>query len=160
MTIRNANGDRITKTQFAALMSAVPNPATRYTVTEEVFQDYNPTPDDDSASGFESSQRKLFVPGASTFTQADVDALFAAATFGSISPATGGTAGGTAVTIKGTNLAGLTGVTFGGTAATAVVVHDATTVTCVTPAKTAGAVAVVLQDDSGNVSTASAFTYA
>lgn len=55
-----------------------------------------------------------------------------------VSPATGLAAGGTAVTISGWNLTGATGVTFGGTAATAVVVIGPNTITCTSPAKAAG----------------------
>src|SRR4029077_20244791 len=47
----------------------------------------------------------------------------------SVVPSTGLAAGGTAVTISGWNLTGATGVTFGGTAATAVVVVGPTTIT-------------------------------
>ena len=55
-----------------------------------------------------------------------------------VSPATGLAAGGTLVTISGVAFTGATGVTFGGTAATAVVVVNAFTVTCNSPAKAAG----------------------
>jgi hypothetical protein len=55
-----------------------------------------------------------------------------------VSPLTGLAAGGTAVTVTGNGFTGATGVTFGGTAATAVVVVNASTITCVSPAKAAG----------------------
>jgi len=48
------------------------------------------------------------------------------------------TAGGTPVTITGAGFTGATAVTFGGTAATAVVVVNANTLTATTPAKAAG----------------------
>lgn len=56
----------------------------------------------------------------------------------SVSPSTGLAAGGTAVTISGTGLTGATGVTFGGTPATAVVVVNPNTITATSPAKAAG----------------------
>lgn len=83
-----------------------------------------------------------------------------APTVTSLSPTTGSTAGGTAVTITGKDLTGATGVTFGGTAATSVVVVDDTHITCVTPAKTAGAVTVAVTTPAGTGSKTTAFTYA
>ncbi|MEO5822775.1 MAG: IPT/TIG domain-containing protein, partial [Vicinamibacteraceae bacterium] len=60
-------------------------------------------------------------------------------TLTSIAPATGATAGGTAVTLTGTNFAAGTTVTIGGAAATSVVVSSSTRITAVTPAGAAGA---------------------
>ena len=62
----------------------------------------------------------------------------------SISPTSGPTAGGTSVTLTGTNLTGSTGATVGGTAATAFSVTSSTQATFTTPAGTAGAKAVVV----------------
>jgi len=67
----------------------------------------------------------------------------------SISPNTGLAAGGTAVTISGINFTGATGVTFGGTAATAVAVVNANTITCTSPAKAAGTYDVVVTTPNG-----------
>lgn len=77
----------------------------------------------------------------------------------SVSPNSGSDAGGTPVTITGTNFTGATGVTFGGAAATSVVVVNATTITCNTPAGTAGAVTVAVTTPSGTGSLSNAFTY-
>ena len=65
-------------------------------------------------------------------------------TVSSVSPNSGPTAGGTAVTITGTNFAAGATVTFGGTAATNVVVVSSTTITATTPAAAAGAVTVTV----------------
>jgi hypothetical protein len=83
-----------------------------------------------------------------------------AATVTSVGPATGGIAGGTVVTITGTNLTGSTGATFGGAAATGFSVTNATTAVATTPAHAAGAVAVVVTNPNGNGTAAAAFTYA
>jgi formylglycine-generating enzyme required for sulfatase activity/subtilisin-like proprotein convertase family protein len=83
-----------------------------------------------------------------------------APTLGSVSPTTGPTAGGTLITLTGTNLTGATGVTVGGVACTSVQVVSATTVTAVTPAGTVGAKAVAVTTPSGTASLAGAFTYA
>ena len=58
-------------------------------------------------------------------------------TVSSVSPNSGSTAGGTAVTITGTNFAAGATVTFGGTAATNVVVVSGTQITATTPAGSA-----------------------
>ena len=77
-----------------------------------------------------------------------------------ISPATGSTAGGTDVTITGTEFAAGATVTFDGDSATDIIVVSATEITCVTPAHTAGAVDVVITNtDTGTVTSASGFTY-
>ena len=78
----------------------------------------------------------------------------------SVSPSTGAVAGGTAVTITGTNFAAGATVTFGGTAATNVVVSNSTTITATTPAHAAGAVPVAVTNSNGlGGSLASGFTY-
>lgn len=64
-------------------------------------------------------------------------------------PNTGLAAGGTSVTISGWNLTGATAVTFGGTAATAVVVVDPITITATAPAKAAGTYDVVVTTPRG-----------
>jgi len=55
-----------------------------------------------------------------------------------VTPNSGLAAGGTAVTITGAGFTGATGVTFGGTAGTSVVVVNSYTITAVSPAKAAG----------------------
>ena len=65
-------------------------------------------------------------------------------TVSSVSPNSGSTAGGTAVTITGTNFAAGATVTFGSAAATNVVVVSGTQITATTPAGSAGAVTVTV----------------
>jgi hypothetical protein len=67
----------------------------------------------------------------------------------SVTPNTGLAAGATAVTIKGTNFTGATAVSFGGAAATAVVVVDASTITATSPAHAAGTVDVQVTTPKG-----------
>ena len=83
----------------------------------------------------------------------------AAPTVSSISPASGQAAGGTSVTITGTNLTGATSVTIGGTAATGITVVDATTITATTPAGTAGAKDVVVTTPGGSGTGTGLFTF-
>ena len=77
-----------------------------------------------------------------------------------ITPTSGTTAGGTAVTITGTGfLAGAT-VSLGGTAATGVTVVDSTTITATTAAHAAGAVNVVVTNTDAQSGTLSnGYTY-
>src|SRR5208283_1947970 len=81
-------------------------------------------------------------------------------TVSSVSPNSGSTAGGTAVTITGTNFVAGATVTFGSAAATNLVVVSGTQITATTPAGSAGAVAVTVTNSGGQSgSLASAFTY-
>ncbi len=80
-------------------------------------------------------------------------------TFSGISPNTGSAAGGTSVTITGTNLSGITAVTFGGTAAASITQGNATFFTATTPAHAAGPVDVVITTAGGSATGTSAFTY-
>jgi hypothetical protein len=85
---------------------------------------------------------------------------FSEPTITDISPNTGTTAGGTAVTITGTEFATGATVTFDGVSATSITVVSATEITCVTPAHVAGAVDVVVTNtDTGTVTSAGGFTY-
>lgn len=61
-----------------------------------------------------------------------------------------GVAGGTVVTLSGDNLGGSTGVTVGGTAATAVTVLSETQIRFTAPAKAAGTYPVVVVNPAGN----------
>jgi hypothetical protein len=82
-----------------------------------------------------------------------------APTITSVSPNNGPTAGGTAVTITGTNFAAGARVTFGGTAATNVVVVNGTTITATTPAHSSGAVTVTVTVNGQSGNLANGFTY-
>jgi hypothetical protein len=76
-----------------------------------------------------------------------------------ITPSTGSTAGGTSVTISGTNLSGATGVTIGGAACTSLSANTATSVTCLTPAGTGLNKAVVVTTTSGPSTGSVSFSY-
>ncbi len=81
-------------------------------------------------------------------------------TIGSISPVSGSTAGTTSITITGTNFVSGATVTVGGNACTSVVVVSATSITCTTPAGSAGAKDVVVTNsDTGAATSTGGFTY-
>jgi hypothetical protein len=102
------------------------------------------TPEGTSATG-SADQFKYVVP-APTVTK--------------IEPSSGPAAGGTSVTITGTNLSGATAVKFGATNATSFTVNSATSITAVSPAGT-GTVDVTVTTPEGTSATSSAdqFTY-
>ncbi len=77
-----------------------------------------------------------------------------------ISPNSGPVAGGTSVTITGTNFTGATTVAIGGAAATNVTVIGAgTSITATTPAGTAGTASVMVATPGGASATNALFTY-
>lgn len=79
----------------------------------------------------------------------------------SLSPASGSTEGGTAVTVKGDLFQPGATVTFGGAAASAVVVSEATTLTCTTPPHPVGSVDVAVSNpDGGSGTLRGGYTYA
>ena len=82
-----------------------------------------------------------------------------APTVTSLSPNNGPTAGGTSVTITGTNFAAGATVTFGATAATNVVVVSGTQITATTPAGSVGAVTVTVTVNGQSGSLTNGFTY-
>jgi phosphatidylserine/phosphatidylglycerophosphate/cardiolipin synthase-like enzyme len=84
-----------------------------------------------------------------------------APTVTNVAPNGGSTAGGTSVTITGTGFQAGATVTFGGTAATNVVVSNSTTITATTPAHAVGAVDVtVTNPDNQSGTLTGGFSYA
>lgn len=83
----------------------------------------------------------------------------AVVTASAIVPNSGEIEGGTVVVITGDHMTDVTGVTFGGTAATDVAVLSDNQVRCTTPAKPVGAVTVVVTDADGSATKPAFFTY-
>ncbi len=153
MAVFRENGTRVTKSGFPiAAPFRVP-----LRVTEDLYltRDYEGRP----SRLIEGDKRTLLYKAGATVFQEDIDALFPPATVTSVSPTSGPAAGGTVVTINGTNLDGVTSVTFGGTAGTALTIVSREQIRVTTPAKTAGGHAISVVDDSGTVA-AGTFTYA
>ena len=82
-----------------------------------------------------------------------------APTVSSVSPNSGSTSGGTAVTITGANFASGATVTFGSASATSVTVVSGTQITATTPAGSAGAVTVTVTVNGQSGNLVNAFTY-
>lgn len=95
-----------------------------------------------------------------SFTIGAVQAVGASApTVASIAPGTGTTLGGTQVQLRGTGFTGATGVNFGSTPATSFTVIDDSTINAITPASTAGSVAVSVTTPGGTGSLPNAFRF-
>ena len=90
-----------------------------------------------------------------------IEEIMLAVTVSAVSPNSGPTAGGTPVTITGTNLTGATGVKFGSAVATSVTVVSNTEITATSPAGTAGTVDVTVSNGASTSATTTAdhFTY-
>ncbi|HEX8979164.1 MAG TPA: IPT/TIG domain-containing protein, partial [Parasulfuritortus sp.] len=110
-------------------------------------------------AGTAGAQNVAVTTAAGTGTGTGLYTYYAAPTVTSISPSSGPTAGGTAVTITGTNFTGATSVTIGGAAATSVVVVNATTITAITPAGVAGAANVAVTTPGGTGTGTGLYTY-
>lgn len=152
MGVYRADGTRVTKAAF---------PATAVTqVPLKINEDLYVTSDyEQRASKLpEGDKKQLLYRAGAVVDQADIDRLFAAATVTAMSPTSGPAAGGTVVTITGTDLDGVNSVTFGGTAGTALTIVSRTEIRVTSPAKVAGAAAVSVADDAGAVA-AGNFTY-
>ena len=103
-----------------------------------------------------------WVDVAGTWTPGPVESFTttSAPTITSVSPSSGSTSGGTAITITGTGFANGAAVKVGGTSATSVVVVNSTSITATTPAGTAGPQDVVVTNtDAGTVTSTGGFTY-
>lgn len=88
------------------------------------------------------------------------DVAAVAPTVSGISPSYGPTAGGTNVTVTGTNFASGATVTLGGVSTTNVVVVDSTTITCTTGAHASGVVDVVVTNpDTQSGTLTGGYTY-
>ncbi|AYV46331.1 hypothetical protein CFHF_15635 [Caulobacter flavus] len=105
--------------------------------------------------------RVTTVGGTSATSASDQFTYVPAPTVTSISPTAGPTVGGTTVTITGTNLAGATAVTFGGSAATGFTVNSNTQITATAPANAAGTYDIRVTTVGGTSATSAAdqFTY-
>jgi hypothetical protein len=110
------------------------------------------------AAGYEGSETFAVrvSDGIATATRQITATVASPPTVSGISPSIGPTAGGTTVTITGTNLATATAVNFGGTNAAAYSVDSATRITATSPPGTAGAVHITITTAGGTSVTSSA----
>ncbi|MGN9842472.1 IPT/TIG domain-containing protein [Nonomuraea sp. H19] len=153
MTVYRANGTQINKTTAATLVTAVPVTDPLVKVSERIYEAVRA-----EGSNYPNVRRRLKFAAGQVIRQSELNACFPTPTITGVSPATGPAAGNTLVTVKGSNFSLGTTVTFGGTAATSITVVNETTLTCRTPAKTAGASDVAVTNDSATAT--GGYTYA
>jgi len=89
-----------------------------------------------------------------------VNAAPPAPTVTSFTPANGPAAGGTVVTITGTNFQSGATVMFGDAAAASVTINSATSISATAPAHASGGVTIVVTNPDGQSATAGTFTFA
>jgi hypothetical protein len=154
MGLYTANGTRVTKAAFPSTSVTDPEKV----ITQDLYSTRPYTTDGDQQP--EGSIKTVAFKAGAVLRQSEIDKLFPAATIATVSPATGGVAGGTVVTITGTNLDGVSAVNFGATPGTALTILSAKKLTVTAPASAAGAKDVVLVDDAGNVTKTGGYTYA
>ncbi len=82
---------------------------------------------------------------------------YTSVTVSNITPSSGPSTGNTPVTITGTNMTGITQVSFGGVAVTCT--STSTSISCTTPANSAGTVDVVITTANGPITKMGAYTY-
>ncbi len=133
-------------TAFSALLSSATVPAGLLPITPGTTYYFNAW----------SEVGGVWTPG----SVLNFSTLPSAPTVTGIAPTSGTTAGGTVVTITGTDLSGATAVKFGSTSATSVTVASSTSITAISPAGS-GTVDVTVTTSGGTSATSSAdhFTY-
>lgn len=142
MTVQLTDGTAVTKAGLAKTAYTADDPL--FTITSDLYEVREL-----AGSTTRTGKRRLARAG-EIVRQSDIDRWFPDATVTAVSPAVGSTAGGTAITVTGTHLRGVTKVKIGGTDCTGTLVCTEGTITgAITPAKTAAAYAVTVVDDSG-----------
>lgn len=150
MPIYTEAGARLTAAAVVKTAVVVADPT--FAITNRVFEDQ-------PLHGADTPGRRVKWHAGQVIPTSEFNAAFQIPTIASITPATGPAAGGTVVTIRGTDLNMVTAVTFGGTPGTALTV-TATTAKVTAPAHAVGAVAVALSHDSGaDVTQAAGFSF-
>ena len=99
------------------------------------------------------------IGGTSTIVAADQFTYASTPTVTAVSPLAGPIAGGTSVTLTGTNFFAPATVSFGGTAGTAITVNNATTITVTAPAHAVGTVDITVTTGAGTSATSAADQY-
>jgi hypothetical protein len=157
----NVAGGGTTPYSYTVSVGTLPTGTTLNASNGTVFG----TPSASGAFSYTITATDSSSPTAQTATQASSGTIAPATltpTVTGIGPNGGPPAGGTSVTITGTNLTGATAVSFGGANAAQVAVNSATEITALSPAGAIGTVNVTVTTPNGTSATSAAdqFTYA
>jgi hypothetical protein len=153
MSLHQANDTRLTRTAFDALTTAYVDPDPKFVVNQDIFGHGK----SDGETG-KSRRSRVFRAG-QVVRKSQIDRAFRLPTINAVSPATGPAAGGTAVTLTGSDFDDNPVVKFDTTNATAVVVVSSKKITCVAPAHAAATVNVSVQQDGGTTTKTGAYVY-
>lgn len=155
------NGTRVTRGSFPSAADPDPVHIVSQDIDAKIPYTYEKGPEHGPNATTEGGWKTLTIRAGSRMRVSEIDRLFPQAVVDSVSPATGGTAGGTVITIKGSYLDGATGVTVGGTPATGLTKISPSEIRVTAPAHAAGLVNVVVTTDAATPATKNnAFTYA
>lgn len=156
MGVYNEAGTRQTKSGLPTTPYTEQDPV--FTVTARLTRK-SPYYGAESGAKTEGTKEQVLANAGDLVTQSQIDSWFPAVDVTSVTPATGPAAGGTVLTLRGENLDGVTAVTVGGVATTALTYVSPSEMRVTTGAHAAGAVSIVLTDDSGSKTETGLFTY-
>lgn len=160
MAVTDKDGNALTRGALGETPVTDPDPLV--TLTQDVYAERPPAVLNlkDFEGGAQPLVKVLVAKAGQAIHQSKLDRLYDVVTVDSFAPTSGAAAGGTVVTLTGTNLDRVASVTFDGAAGGSLTEVSPTELTVTTPAHAAGAVDVVVTDDDGDATTyTDAYTY-
>ncbi|MBI3819186.1 MAG: IPT/TIG domain-containing protein [Planctomycetes bacterium] len=139
---------------------SMPDTATTFTLGYAAGNNLTITPGAGAAAGLYDVMLHDTASGEDILYCGSIEVMPPVQTINNVAPVSGTTAGGTAVTITGTNFSGTPLVVFGDALGTSVNVNSATQITVTSPAHASGAVDIVIINSGGEEArSAGAFTF-
>ena len=151
MTIQKADGTVVTQSTFNSNITEQVQPSL-WLIDQDYYETYHLVGDPETVK----NGKRLKYRAGRTITTAQKADLYKEPTISTVTPGTAGTGGGVVLTIVGTNLDEVTGVTLGGTACTSVTVVSKTTIRATTPAKSAATYSVAVTTPAGTATKSNA----
>lgn len=161
MSLHTRSGTRVTSANLATVTDDVTPADPWVLITEDLVERGEFSGGSDAAVDTDDDKVQQKFRQGEVVRQSEVLATLTPASVDTLTPNDAlATAGGTVIEVDGDGLDGVTAVTVGGTAATAVTVDDPRNMHFITPAKAAGTYDVVFTDDAGAVTKTGALTFA